>query len=228
MIKTTNLKFSKPLQNRITTNKIVLHHAAAKRCDAETIHRWHLGNGWSGIGYHFVVRKDGTIERGRPLEAVGAHCTGQNADSIGICFEGDFTSEKMSQVQIKAGQDLISYLRNLYGTKIRICKHSDLYATSCPGKNFPFDEIVKKVFTKPLPVIPSKGYFEPGDSGKEVVKMKVFLNWWGNFGLSEKANEKNKIGEKTVNAIMEFQKRHGLIADGLWGKLTEKEAKKYL
>jgi len=228
MIKQTNLKFSKFVSKRLTTNKVVLHHAAAKRCDAETIHRWHLSNGWAGIGYHFVVRKDGTIEQGRQIDSVGAHCTGHNGDSIGICFEGDFTEEKMSQTQINAGKELIKYIRHLYGQGIRICKHSDLYATSCPGKNFPFDEIVKKVFTKPLPTLPERGYFQEGDSGKEVAKLKVFLNWWGNFGLSEKANDKNKIGEKTVNAIMEFQKRHGLIADGLWGKLTEQEAKKYL
>jgi hypothetical protein len=43
---------------------------------AEQIHGWHLGNGWAGIGYHYVIRKDGTIERGRPEWAIGSHAYG--------------------------------------------------------------------------------------------------------------------------------------------------------
>ena len=40
------------------------------------------------VGYHYVIRLDGTIEQGRPLEMIGAHCTGHNAHSIGICYIG--------------------------------------------------------------------------------------------------------------------------------------------
>lgn len=142
-IKETNLIFTS-LSNRSSTRKIVLHHAASTTADAKTIHKWHLNNGWSGIGYHFVVRKDGTIERGRPIKSIGAHCTGQNSDSIGICFEGNFESEKMPDEQVKAGQELLSYLYKTYNlTKSNVKKHKDLMSTSCPGKNFPFDEIIK-------------------------------------------------------------------------------------
>lgn len=56
----TNLVF-KTMSTRKTTNRIILHHAEALRCSAEDIHRWHLANGWSGAGYHFLVRKDGSI-----------------------------------------------------------------------------------------------------------------------------------------------------------------------
>ncbi len=141
-IKETNLKFTS-LSNRSSTKKIVLHHAAAVTADAKTIHQWHKNNGWSGIGYHFVVRKNGTIERGRPIKTIGAHCTGQNSDSIGICFEGNFEKEKMPDKQIKAGQELLSYLYEKYGlNKSHVKRHKDLMATSCPGKNFPYNKIM--------------------------------------------------------------------------------------
>lgn len=52
----TNLEF-KDMSTRKSTERIILHHADAKNCSAEDIHRWHLGNGWSGAGYHFLVKK---------------------------------------------------------------------------------------------------------------------------------------------------------------------------
>ena len=57
--------------------------------NAEVIHRWHLENGWSGIGYHKVILEDGSIENGRPLYWVGSHARGHNKSSIGICLIGD-------------------------------------------------------------------------------------------------------------------------------------------
>lgn len=138
-IKETNLSFGS-MSTRSKTNRIILHHAAASSCGAATIHQWHLGNGWSGIGYHFVVRKDGTIERGRPEKYVGAHAFGSNSDSIGICFEGNFQSETMSDSQKNAGKELVAYLKKKYGIS-KVQKHSEVCATACPGKNFPFSEI---------------------------------------------------------------------------------------
>lgn len=136
----TNLKFSS-LSVRSKTNRIIIHNADAKKCSAQDIHRWHKERGWAGIGYHFLVRKDGTIERGRPENTIGAHASGCNSDSIGVCFEGAFMTERMGQTQINAGRELISYLKNKYGiTKIQ--RHKDVNPTNCPGDNFPFDAVV--------------------------------------------------------------------------------------
>lgn len=55
--------------------------------NAETIHSWHLANGWDGIGYHYVILEDGTVEAGRPEYWRGSHAKGHN-DSIGICLIG--------------------------------------------------------------------------------------------------------------------------------------------
>jgi len=55
---------------------------------AEEIRQWHLDRGWSDIGYHHVIRRDGIVEGGRQHETVGAHVKGHNGDSIGICVVG--------------------------------------------------------------------------------------------------------------------------------------------
>ena len=136
----TNLSFGS-LSKRSKTTRMILHNADAYKCSAQDIHRWHKERGWAGIGYHFLVRKDGTIERGRPEDTIGAHASGHNSDSIGICFEGAFMTERMGQAQINAGKELIASLKNKYGiTKVQ--KHKDVNPTNCPGANFPYDAIV--------------------------------------------------------------------------------------
>lgn len=133
------------LSYRSSTKRIILHHADAKICGAQLIHQWHKQNGWSGIGYHFVVRKDGVIERGRPEGAIGAHAQGSNSDSIGVCFEGDYDAEKeMPRKQRAAGMSLVAYLKDKYKIA-KIQRHSDVLATACPGKYFPFAEIAGAV-----------------------------------------------------------------------------------
>lgn len=135
----TNLKFG-ALSTRKSTKRAILHHAEASKCTAEDIHRWHLQNGWSGAGYHFLVRKDGSIYRLRPENAVGSHAKGSNSDSIGICFEGSYMTETMPQAQINAGRELLGYLKGKYGFS-KVQAHRDVCSTNCPGTNFPFDQI---------------------------------------------------------------------------------------
>ena len=132
-------KFVTNLAKRAQTKYIVCHHRAGTG-DVESIHRQHLNIGYSGIGYHYYIRKDGSIFTGRPVDTVGAHCKGNNANSVGICFEGNFENDVMSDVQLKSGQYLINYLKQLY-PKATVVRHKDLYATACPGAKFPFDKL---------------------------------------------------------------------------------------
>ena len=72
---------------------IVIHCSAVgpdQTSSAAQIDSWHRkDNHWKlGIGYHYVIRRDGTIESGRPEWMVGAHCVNHNAHSIGVCYEG--------------------------------------------------------------------------------------------------------------------------------------------
>lgn len=157
-------KWNGELSNRKSTNRIILHHAESKSCTADDIHRWHLANGWAGIGYHFFVRKDGSIYRGRPEGVVGSHAKGSNSDSIGICFEGSYMTETMNQTQINAGRELVTYLKNKYGIS-KVQKHKDVCSTNCPGTNFPFNEIVNgTVATAPTPT--PTPVAKPATSGK--------------------------------------------------------------
>lgn len=135
--------FASVLSKRKSTKKIVLHHAAAKVCSVNDVHSWHLANGWAGIGYHFLVRKDGSVHEGRPVETIGAHASGANSDSIGICFEGNFEIEQMGATQKEAGAELVTHLKKLYPSIETVGKHKDYCSTACPGRYFPFDYIAK-------------------------------------------------------------------------------------
>jgi len=151
---------------------IIWHHAAAKDISADQIHALHIRNGWSGIGYHFFVDKQGRIYRGRPLWAMGAHARDYN-DSIGICAEGAYHVEKtMPAKQLGALQELHDHLHSAY-PKATDKKHSDVNATACPGKFYPYRAViggVKKPVGIKLPV-PEK---KPPWWGKMMAWLKVY------------------------------------------------------
>ena len=86
-IQKPSLQFRNSLSVRKSTRCIVLHHADAEKFSVYQCHACHLNNGWAGIGYHYYITKDGTIWEGRPDNTVGAHASGGNSDSIGICFD---------------------------------------------------------------------------------------------------------------------------------------------
>lgn len=157
-INDANLTFNGTLSRRSATRRIVLHHAEASTCTPQDIHRWHLNNGWSGAGYHFLVRKDGTIWSLRPEWAIGAHASGGNSDSIGVCFEGRYEIEDMPTAQLESGKELVAHLKNKYGIS-KVQKHSEITPTSCPGSRFPFTELAGSTTTtpsKPVAPTPSK------------------------------------------------------------------------
>ena len=91
-----NYSWNGKLSTRKSTTRIILHHAESSNCTADDIHQWHLNRGWIGIGYNFFVRKDGSIYRGRPENAVGSHASGANSNSIGICAEGRYMTETIT------------------------------------------------------------------------------------------------------------------------------------
>ncbi len=128
------------LKKRSKTDTIILHHASAKSCTPEQVDSWHKQRGWTCIGYHFLVRKDGTIYRGRPEDVIGAHASNHNSTSIGICAEGNFEIETMPEVQKRALIELVSYLKKKYNIT-KVLRHKDIGSTDCPGKNYPFEEI---------------------------------------------------------------------------------------
>lgn len=217
-----NYQWNGGLTKREHTDMIVLHHAAASKCSAMDVHGWHRANGWVGIGYHFFVRKDGSIYRGRPEQCVGAHAYGANYRSIGICFEGNFMNETMGQEQINAGAELVKYLKTKWGVA-KVVRHKDLGTTDCPGKYFPFDKIVNAETETPENEGSEKVMVETimignGDSGNAVKSMQGALIAQG-YSMP-KYGADGKCGAETVGAIRKFQSANGLKADGICGKDT--------
>lgn len=79
-----------------TTKYIVVHCSATNNLEKynwKTIDQMHRQKGWIAIGYHFVIKTDGTIEEGRPLDSIGAHAQGFNEESVGICLIGGIDSK---------------------------------------------------------------------------------------------------------------------------------------
>lgn len=126
-------------------NLIVVHCSATKPTmdiGVAEIRQWHTdpppkGRGWNDIGYHFVIRREGAVEKGRPIDTVGAHVEGHNANSIGICLVGGIDAKGKPESnflpeQWKALEHLLVALTLKY-PNVRICGHRDLN----PGKDCP-------------------------------------------------------------------------------------------
>lgn len=129
-----------PMGTRESTDTIVIHHVGVGAAleTASEIHRLHLQNGWSGIGYHYVIHKDGVIERGRPRETVGAHAYHYNKTSLGIVLVGNFEEETPTAIQMERAAMLIAALSHIYQLSpdaSHVLGHRDLNDTLCPGES---------------------------------------------------------------------------------------------
>ena len=122
-----------------TIDKIIIHCSATlpgQRVDVETITRWHKQRGFKTIGYHFFIDRSGTIHAGRPLEQQGAHCKGQNAHSIGICYEGGLNKEgkpydTRTILQRIAMKELVAQLQERF-TEATVHGHREFANKACP------------------------------------------------------------------------------------------------
>lgn len=137
-IKETSLRFTS-LSFRQATKYLVIHHTGGNAGDdysAAELHAMHLGQGWSGIGYHLVIRKNGAIERGRPLWTKGAHSIPGNGNSIGIHLCGNFEWEEPTEFQIESLAMLCADLCSKYHLEPHeaIIGHRDQDVTACPGQ----------------------------------------------------------------------------------------------
>jgi N-acetylmuramoyl-L-alanine amidase len=124
-------------------NEAILHYSATpegRDFDVEDIREWHVdGNGWSDVGYHYVIKLDGTIQEGRPISKTGAHCKGHNKGSVGICYIGGGLkngTDTRTEAQKASILQLLIELTNVYGIK-KISGHNQYSKKNCPGFNVP-------------------------------------------------------------------------------------------
>lgn len=128
---------------RQSTKYIVIHCSATRPLEdigAREITQWHKARGWTTIGYHFVIRRNGKVEKGRDRDAVGAHVAGHNSNSLGICMVGgiadkapwgpedNFTPEQWAALKKLVGDMLKFYP----GAKILGHRDFPKVAKACP------------------------------------------------------------------------------------------------
>ena len=108
------------------------------------IDRWHRDRGWSGIGYHYVIDRNGAVASGRALERDGAHVKGHNKGTVGICLVGGATSsatdrfaDNYTPQQDEALRKLIGDLQRTYRGIKKITGHNQYAAKACPGFDVP-------------------------------------------------------------------------------------------
>lgn len=136
------------LPNTRRIDNIILHCSATpegKDYTVAQIRQWHLKRGFSDVGYHFVIYSDGSVHRGRPENRVGAHTTGQNAHSIGVCYIGGCEATKNDKgeyppkdtrtpAQRSALVKLVAELRSKYpGASVH--GHNEFANKACPSFN---------------------------------------------------------------------------------------------
>ena len=129
---------------------IIVHHleGEGEHWTVEAINAMHIHeNGWSAIGYHYYIRLDGSVYKGRPDNAIGAHCQGCNTNTLGVSFEGNYDSRtEMPETQFNAWCELKTYLCNIYGN-MPVYGHREKGSSECPGANFPLDKVKQANFT---------------------------------------------------------------------------------
>lgn len=135
-------------KSRRVINEIIVHCSATREGKDYTVadvKRWHTtpvskgGRGWSDIGYHYVIHRDGTVHKGRDVNVSGAHCTGHNSHSIGVCYiggceasDGRTPKDTRTQAQKKSLLELLQELKKLY-PRARIRGHRDFANKACPS-----------------------------------------------------------------------------------------------
>jgi len=125
-------------------NKIIIHCSATpegREVSVDTIRKWHLKRRFSDIGYHYVIHLDGKISVGRDINRIGAHCSGQNRGSIGICYVGGMSKDmkKAKDTRTQAQKDsLIKLMQELiytYNWDMTIHGHNEFANKACPSFN---------------------------------------------------------------------------------------------
>lgn len=142
-----NWPWPRELSQRGSTNYFVIHHTTgSQNQDTNEIWQEHINIGDNGVAYHYIIKGDGTVVRGRPRDTVGAHAHGVNFCSIGIVLEGNFQTGQSNyatptDAQISSLKELLGELYSIYGQDIQTIGHSDVAgitgnpddATACPG-----------------------------------------------------------------------------------------------
>ena len=129
------------VQNRRKITEIIVHCSATpegKDFTIADIRKWHLQRGFNDVGYHWVIYRDGSINKGRDESIIGAHCTGHNSNSIGVCYIGGCASDGKTPKDTRTPEQKTALLKLLKELKRRypsavIRSHRDFANKACPS-----------------------------------------------------------------------------------------------
>lgn len=226
--------FKKPERH---VDTVFLHCSASSRTDvdAQMVHSWHTGRGWSCIGYHYLIKTDGLVQAGRTLERTPAAQAGYNKGSIAICLNG-LKEHDFSDAQFRSLRRLVEEIDKAYGG-IRVRGHREVAAKTCPvfdyqavlgldrngrlGKaDAPRGAIGEVDITARLPIL-AKGVDHPQVSTLRALLMGngALTDHWRPDVVRMKRDD-TRLGRETDRAIRAFQEDNGLTIDGIVGRET--------
>lgn len=127
--------------NKRNIKELIVHCSATpegKDYSVDTIRQWHLQRGFSDIGYHYIIYRDGSIHIGRDESIIGAHCTGHNTNSIGVCYIGGCASDGKTPKDTRTTEQKQSLVKLLKELKTKypqasIHGHRDFANKACPS-----------------------------------------------------------------------------------------------
>jgi len=204
-------------------NRVFIHCDASSNSSTtvQDIHRWHKERGWSGIGYHIFIDDAGRGWHGRDLASVGAHTSGYNTGTLGICVNGlnlsDFNEDQFDELR-----RICEQINTAHSGGMRFSEHNDVAAKACPV----FDAYA-------VLGLDAKGYMvgdeRPPPSSIQMLQMTVnlaqvgFGDKHGDVALVQRLLEIKAdgiFGPQTEAKVKDYQRSQGLAADGIVGRAT--------
>lgn len=125
------VSFTKPKRK---VDRVFIHCSASdspKHDDVSVMDSWHKARGWSGVGYHYFIKKDGTIQKGRDINRTPAAQRGHNSGTIAICCHG-LEEDRFTKEQFHSLRALCSAINQAYDKKITFHGHNEVAAKACP------------------------------------------------------------------------------------------------
>ena len=127
--------------NKRNIKELIVHCSATpegKDFTVSQIKQWHLQRGFSDIGYHYVIYRDGSIHIGRDESVIGAHCTGHNTNSIGVCYIGGVATDGKTPKDTRTAEQKKSLVKLLKELRVKypqasIHGHRDFANKACPS-----------------------------------------------------------------------------------------------
>lgn len=123
-------------------NKIIIHHSDSDNPNhdhIDVINMWHTDRGFRCVGYHYFIQSNGTIQHGRSIHEMGAHCHGHNRDSIGICLHG---KDNFTDMQFESLRLLVEHLKFMSERELTVHGHCEFSEKTCP--NFDYKSVLCK------------------------------------------------------------------------------------